>query len=79
MGRMSTICSRENGHGMQGRPLQRSLSDGPLLVLCILPCVDDIRHYRRLSNANAKRPRIARATIAMAITRGTRTSQPCQE
>ena len=35
MGRTSTICSHENGHGMQGRPLQRSLSDGPLMVLCI--------------------------------------------
>ena len=28
-------CSGHSGHRMQGRPLQRSLSDGPLLVLCI--------------------------------------------
>ncbi len=28
---------------MQGRPLQRSLCDGHLLVLCILPCADDNR------------------------------------
>lgn len=27
-----------HGHGMLGRPLQRSLSDVPLLVLCIEPC-----------------------------------------
>ena len=34
-----SCCSRRHSdhscHGMQGRPLQRSLNDGPLLVLCI--------------------------------------------
>lgn len=28
-------CSGQSGHGMQGRRLQRPLSDGLLLVLCI--------------------------------------------
>ena len=30
-----SCCSGQSGHGMQGRPLQRSLSDDLLLVLCI--------------------------------------------
>jgi hypothetical protein len=32
-------CNRYSGrgHGMQGRPLQRSLNDAPRLVLCIEP------------------------------------------
>jgi hypothetical protein len=32
-----TIHSRESGHGTRGRPLQRSLCDGHILVLCIEP------------------------------------------
>jgi hypothetical protein len=30
-----SCCSHLSGHGMQGRPLQRSPSDGLQLVLCI--------------------------------------------
>jgi hypothetical protein len=38
-----SYCSG-HGHGMPGRPLLRSLIDGPLLVLCILPCGDDTEY-----------------------------------
>jgi len=34
----NTIRSCESGHDMRGKPLQRSLYDGHILVLCILPC-----------------------------------------
>jgi len=33
-----TPRSRECGHDMRDRPLQRSLYDGHILVLCIEPC-----------------------------------------
>jgi hypothetical protein len=36
--KMSMIGSRYSGCYMRGRPLPRSLCDGHLLVLCILPC-----------------------------------------
>jgi hypothetical protein len=34
----NTTRSRDSGHHMRGRPLHRSLCDGRILVLCILPC-----------------------------------------
>ena len=34
----NTPRSRESGHDMRGRPLQRSRCDDHILVLCIAPC-----------------------------------------
>ena len=48
----NTIHSRESGHGTRGRPLQRSLCDGHILVLCIEPyewCVDWVEVSKRLT------------------------------
>ena len=37
MANMSVTGSRYSGYCMRGKPLRRSLCDGHLLVLCILP------------------------------------------
>jgi len=42
---------------MRGSPLQRSLCDGLLLVLCIFPCGDDTSYHRRSQSLFAKRLR----------------------
>jgi hypothetical protein len=53
-------CDHSGPH-MQGRPLQRPLSGGHILVLCILPCALSYWLLSPLSITSAKRLRSPRA------------------